>query len=135
MTTWSTPPTFTAQPPPSADLQKFSDDLTWIRGDTTWTAPTLASSWSNLGAPYLNIGYRLVGDTVHLRGVMTGGTFSTLTAVFTLPTGYRPSGILQRPVVSGTGTGYLQIDSTGKVFAASGTNTLFSLDGVIFSVL
>jgi hypothetical protein len=57
---------------------------------TPWQniGPLLVNGWVNYGAPYGPAFYRLIGDVVELRGLISG---STPTAVIcTLPVGYRP---------------------------------------------
>lgn len=57
--------------------------------------PTLINGWSNLANGYKGACYYKdkIG-IVHLSGVITSGTVSTGTVVFTLPEGYRPSATL-----------------------------------------
>lgn len=57
---------------------------------TSWTAPTLLSSWANF-AGYTPAGYRKVGDIVYLRGSLQKATTPTAGEnILVLPSGYRP---------------------------------------------
>lgn len=106
----------------------------------SWTAPTLAGTWSNYGGGYQDAGY--LKDSlgfIHLRGLLlAGGAGDT---IFTLPAGYRPSAKLIFSVqVSDSGVGYVHgrvdVDTDGTVdlivpsTVASGD--WVSLDGVNF---
>lgn len=100
------------------------------------TAPTFATGWSNVGAPYNNAGYYIDRGRVYLRGaVKNGGTGTGL--IFTLPSGYRPPATIQFSVVILGATGVLTIASTGTVtdstFSA-GSKALTVLDGFSFRI-
>lgn len=103
---------------------------------TAWTAPTLTNSWANFGAGTVPAGYRLAGDRVELRGVVMSGTAAV--AMFTLPTGYRPSLIHLFSVFAGPGGARLDVGADGIVtlrsYFATGNNSMVSLCGVSFSI-
>lgn len=70
-----------------------TDPYGWVPGgevaDTGWIDANLENGWENLEGGYPPVGFRRVGDRVHLRGaVKKGGT--TATTLFTLPEGFRP---------------------------------------------
>src|SRR6185312_6150478 len=79
-----------------------------------WHAPTLLNGWAqytDVNSPWSPPGYLLdVAGTVHLRGMLKGGTINT--AFFQLPAGYRP---LYRQLMlnlSSTNTGVYRVDVT-----------------------
>lgn len=99
---------------------------------TAWVAPTLLNGWSNLGGLTAPAGYRIVGGVVWLRGVVTGGTTTVGTTIFTLPAGFRASHRLIFPVVSNNAFGRASVDPDGTVQFFIGSNVWFSLDGIAF---
>jgi len=52
-------------------------------GDTGWVSVTLSSPWTNNGGGYATAAYRVIGDIVHIKGLITGGSASS--TAFTLP--------------------------------------------------
>lgn len=104
---------------------------------TSWTAPTLTNSWADYGAGVVATGYRRVGDVVHLRGAIKSGTLAA--AAFTLPVGYRPTGVEIFYVVAGPGGARLDVGSDGQVtvrdYRSSGTNAMVTLSGVSFATV
>lgn len=80
--------------------------------DTPWTQPTLKNGWTNVA--FLNpVQYRMFHDVVHLRGLANNGTDGS--AVFTLPTGFRPSGQLYFPGTGGASAGQIEVKTNGDV--------------------
>jgi hypothetical protein len=78
---------------------------------------------------------------VHLRGQVAGGTVSPTAAtgaVFTLPTGYRPTGGTRYfPALTGNSAlaitaGWVAITTSGQVFVGAGNNQFVALDNVSF---
>jgi len=101
----------------------------------SWTAPTLLNSWTNLGAPYDNVGYyKDAIGWVHIRGLVHNGSSITAT-VFTFPAGYRPLNTKFLPSYSNGVFSVVQIDSSGNVSCAnlaSNSTASFSLDMASF---
>jgi hypothetical protein len=102
----------------------------------SWTAPTLGGGWSNYGSGYSTAGYyKDPFGTVHLKGVIAGGT-TTNTTVYTLPAGYRPLEKLILTSTSYTGAAYvftrIDIDTGGNVIVVTGSNNFLSFDGLSF---
>lgn len=103
--------------------------------DTGWTAPTFLNSWVNYGAGgWSTAAYRKVGNRVYLRGLVKDGTLGA--AVFTLPSGYRPTAGLHFGVICSDTTvpGKAQVLADGSVVASTGANSHFSLDEISFFV-
>ena len=87
-----------------------------------WTGITLTSGWSNAsGKQAAQVRYG-VGDKIEIRGVITGGTITTGTAIFTLPTGMRPPASINIPLgvaIGGSaiaGEARLRIEPTGVAY-------------------
>lgn len=106
--------------------------------DSGWVAPgSLSNSWSQYSGG-ITIGYRITGNIVRLRGTMTGG--ATQTSPYTLPSGYRPTGLVCLPaanISSGASpsAAQLQIASTGVITNYYLTGTIqFGHDGATFTV-
>lgn len=112
--------------------QPVSDYLIGKLGDQSWIAPTLLNSWSN-AAGYAPAGYRIRDGVLYLRGAVTGGTVNP---IFVLPTGYRPTTLTLFAVPADPGVARIDIDGSGNValvfYGGSGTNTLVTLDTLIF---
>lgn len=97
-----------------------------------WQTPTLLNSWVNYGAPYSNIQYfKDPYGIVHIRGLAKDGTLGAI--IFTLPSGYRPSGQMLMAIASNGAFGYIIITTGGDVLAA-GSNAWISLDNISFRV-
>ena len=106
-----------------------------------WNAPTFATNWGNVGGSWQTAGYlRDQRGFIQLRGLVKVATATLTTLICTLPSGYRPSAILQYPVRTGTNAlSYLEIRTDGTVhYAGSGGGVLadaqsgITLDGVHF---
>jgi hypothetical protein len=78
-------------------LQTFTQDSGWFSVGVGGN-PAFQNSWGNFGSGWQVAQYRKVGTQVFLRGLVTGGASST--AIFTLPTGYRPASNTMVPAVS-----------------------------------
>lgn len=99
----------------------------------SWTAPTLLNSWVNFGGSRVTAGYwKDKYGVVHLRGVIKSGTTTNPTVLFTLPTGYRPTGRNYFAVSSNGAFGSCFIDSDGNVYFEAGSNVAYSLCGITF---
>lgn len=68
-------------------------------GDTGWISPALVNSWLDYGSPYGPHGFRRVGKTVEMAGLLKNGTNSTM---FTLPPGFRSKIYRIAPVMLST---------------------------------
>jgi hypothetical protein len=104
------------------------DNLNFVRGSTSWTAPTLLNSWVNYDATTNVVaGYRLVGDFVYIQGMVKSGTLSSV--VFTLPAGYRPLRVHRFAQDNNAAYGAISIDASGNVTQVAGASTaVLSLD-------
>lgn len=112
----------------------------WVLFSTTvanesWIAPTLAASWANVGGTSRVAGYRRnQNNQVWLRGLISGGTTTDSTTLFTLPAGYRPSAT-EKFSVDNNGT-HAEVaifsDGTVKIFGVT-SNVQLSLAGISFS--
>ncbi len=71
-----------------------SDGTNWVvasgEQDSGWINPILNSPWTFDGA-YDSVAYRLRGNTVQFKGVMTGGASGSV--AFSVPTYYGPEGL------------------------------------------
>ena len=98
----------------------------------TWIAPTFGTNWGNFGSSYTTAGYYRDGDgIVHLKGLVTGGSYSDTETLFTLPTGFRPGRRYLFSVISNNAHGRLDITSDGRVIPYIGSSWI-SLDGISF---
>ena len=100
----------------------------------TWVAPTLNAPWTNFGDVFAAAGYRKDGNRVQLRGVVKGGAGGT--ALFVLPTGFRPSAQLIMTTLSDAGAPTrIDVRANGEVFVGlppSAQVAWLSLDAVTF---
>lgn len=101
-----------------------------------WTAPTLAGTWVDVGAPHGGAGYyKDPQGTVHLRGAVRGGRSGVL---FTLPPGYRPAADVVVPAYTGASAvspgppAALCIPASGMVEVFGHDASFLSLDGARF---
>lgn len=101
------------------EVGSLSNGWTSFDGGSTFTTPAY---------------YRTILGEVRLKGLIKSGTVGTGAGgqVFQLPTGYRPAKTLIFGVSAGSAFGEVRIDNNGWVYAAVGTNTATSLDGVSF---
>lgn len=99
----------------------------------SYTAASLQNSWAVWGSGFATPGYiKLPDGTVRLRGLAAGGS-KTSNTIFTLPSGYRPTGTNRLfPVGASDGFGLVQIAPAGEVSLYVGTATWVSLDGISF---
>jgi len=98
-----------------------------------WTTATLQNSWAPLGYGTGPAQYRKIGDTVQIRGNVTGGTIGT--AIFTLPANCRPLASAHFPVASNDAYGGVEIrPDTGQVIAKIGSSAWFSLEGISWTI-
>lgn len=108
---------------------------------TPYVAVAPNAGWANFGSGFSTLGYRMVGPSVHVSGVMqlTGTVLNAASsAIFTLPAGFRPLKVRvfssgqfsgQRIDVTAAGVVQLENDSGGTL-----TNPQAFLDDVQFDV-
>ena len=96
--------------------------------------PAFENSWVNYGSGFESAGfYKDPFGRVHLKGLVKTGTVGV--AMFTLPSGYRPSATVLFSVHSNGAEGRVDINSSGAVIAVSPSNNAYvSLDGISFRV-
>ena len=99
-----------------------------------WTAPTFQNSWVNYDGVE-PAQYRKVGDIVELRGLVKNGTVGETTAIFTLPTGFRPPKRVRIPIVANSVFAWISVGTDGVVGVGSGSNVWVALDAVAFSTV
>lgn len=140
--TETTVPTFEYKVPlnRAGQIDSMQSSLTFISGDYAsknqegWIEPVLLNGWVNYGGSNENVGYyKDEFGIVHLKGTIKGGTSTAWTALFNLPTGYRP--FLQRRFSVDGNNAYAMISitaSTGAVNIVVGNSTQLSLDGISF---
>ena len=98
----------------------------------TWKTPAWGTNWGNYGNSYNTGGYYRDGDgIVHLKGLVTGGSYGNSATLFTLPVGFRPGGRCLFTVITDNAHGRLDITTTGQVIPYVGSGWL-SLDGISF---
>jgi len=118
---------------------------------SVWTPVTFQNGWRDLGGGWAGGAYRLVGDVVQLRGLVSNPAVlsaSVFYVMFTLPAGFRPPSATNvifgancaGPSGGGEGQVRIQIESTGAVQIISSSpatqyaHTYTSLSGIQFSV-
>ena len=120
--------TFTAgQVLTAAEMNLAAGDSGWINvsGGVGFT-----NSWVVSGV--YTVSYRLIGQTVFLKGRISGGTANV---AFTLPAGYRPAQTSYFCIWDNTASAgkRLIIDTAGAVTPQTATDVQ-CLDGVSFSI-
>jgi len=110
-------------------------------GMQTWQNASLGASWTQSGSN-LTVGYFIdPNNVVHLRGCMNGIGPVTNATLFTLGSGYRPTGLIGESVFTiNSGTGLIQpgaitIASNGTVAftTASSGSSAVCIDGITFA--
>jgi hypothetical protein len=109
-----------------------NDDMAYVFGEVAWTPFTFSNGWANFGAGADTAGFRQVGNTVKLRGLISGGAVNAV--ALTLPVGYRPTGVKFFAVDSNSAFGKVTISTTGAVVLVVGSNVYASLDGIEFDI-
>ncbi|MBU7318623.1 hypothetical protein [Paenibacillus oleatilyticus] len=103
-----------------------------------WITPTLLNGWVREGSGYSNPGYyKDQFGSIHLSGVIRGGSTSTFTVLFYLPALYRPKNRTNLVFFtfdgSSTGICSLHIEADGAVKIGSiNCKQYISLDGISF---
>ena len=119
--------------------------LPYFPSDSGWLTPTLTSPYSDgSGFGFNPPGYRKIGNVVYLRGLFVVTTATNDQAVFTLPSGYRPTGHLAVSATwPGTDTGVQSVNIEGPTggtfgivrFTWTGTKpAMICIDGISFTV-
>jgi hypothetical protein len=111
-------------------------DSTFVKdvGDSNWQTPSFQNGWVNYqtDGEYHEAKFRKDAEGyVHIRGLVKSGSVGSTYAIFTLPTGYRPMGRLIFAVQS-NGLGRCDVKDNGEVIAYSGSNSWFSISGIVF---
>lgn len=102
----------------------------WHEIDATGE-PAFSNSWVNYGAGYNTAAFfKDPNGVVHLKGLIKSGTVTS--AVFTLPSGYRPAATEVQPIVSNGAAGYIDIQNNGVLKVVGGSSAWASLDGITF---
>jgi len=97
-----------------------------------WTNLVFQNGWVDYDVPgYGNAQFTKSKDgLVSLRGLIKNGTVGAVIA--TLPQGYRPSKQVLSATASGGSIARLDIDTSGNIWASTGYNGWYSLDGITF---
>lgn len=97
--------------------------------DSDWITPTLLNSWVNFGAGFQGARFRrLSTGQVEVQGLVKNGTGPS-SVVFTLPTGYRPTGHMIFASIANSVVARIDVETDGDVvWQAGGTNAFLSLN-------
>ena len=94
---------------------------------TDWTAPgSLNSGWGNAGSSYANAGFRIEGGRLAFRGLLSTGTVTSGTVIYTIPAGYRP---LHDCILGATNEATLSTTPTLAMIAVSASSGNVSILG------
>ena len=109
-------------------------NITTLMASPSWQTPTLATNWSNYGAPWQTARYYKDSlGIVHLEGLVKKSTAIVAgEVIFTLPSGYLPSNAIIFAVDSGASHGRCDVMSDGRVVVTVGNAGYFSLSGITF---
>lgn len=114
-------------------FQSWLDRFVSLTTLGVWSLPTLLNSWSDYGSGYRGARFRIsTVNEVQIQGMVASGTTTTGTAIFTLPTGYRPVETLRFNVVSNGVIGIVDVQSDGDVAIIAGSATYLNLTGIAF---
>ena len=91
-----------------------------------WNNMALGAGWLAYGAPFLQPQWRLIGDTVQVRGMVKAGAKAT--PITTFPAGARPPLPQQFATLSDGAFAYLQVDGAGLLSHMGGSNGSLSLN-------
>lgn len=87
-----------------------------------WTAPTLTNSWVDVAGS--RAGYMKDGTgRVSLRGRVSGGASAGTLAIFTLPSGFRPSQSMEWTMRSGVVVCAVQVSTAGVLLVTANAST------------
>lgn len=112
-------------------------DATSITQDAWTNVSSFSNGWINYGSPFIVARYMKDRQgMVVLSGLVKSGAVQDGPAgtIFTLPVGYRPSGICIFTVHNTGSTTRLDIYPEGNVVAVNGGNGYLSLEGVAFRI-
>lgn len=95
--------------------------------------PTLLNGWVNVGGILATAGfYKDRFETVHLSGVISSGTTTQDTILFTLPAGFIPTTREVFTVSSSIAPARIDVDESGNVRFFNGSSSFMSLSGITF---
>lgn len=96
--------------------------------------PAFANSWVNFaGGDAPARFYKDASGQIHLGGLVKNGTVGS--AIFTLPTGYRPAYTLRFPCLANGALATVIVTVDGEVYeSAGGSNTWLDLSPISFRV-
>ena len=113
------------------DINNLENDVAALQ-PTVWYAASLIGSWVNVAGQQA-MQYRKWGDTVWLRGLVQSGASGS--AIFNLPSGFRPPYTLGFAIASGLGTfGQVNVEMGGNVTHVTGNTALLQVN-LSFAVL
>jgi len=82
----------------------------------TWYTPTFVNSWADAATGwYARYTKDLTNGVVYMKGLVQGGSNTTVTTIFTLPVGMRPSTNLMLSQATSGGVGRVDIYPSGAV--------------------
>ena len=105
-------------------------DLISSNAPLTWINPTLLNDWVNYGNGFMPVRYAVKDDFIFIDGTVKDGLINT--PIFNLPINDRPPFTVVLPVVSGIGTGRLQVHANGDVVLVDGDASFTTLHSTIF---
>jgi prepilin-type N-terminal cleavage/methylation domain-containing protein len=114
------------------------DGISFMPSGTSFTAPGFSGGWLNYspgsGDPnWQNAGYMLDSlGRVQLTGLIRSGTTTSPTAMFNLPTSFRPPEYLHILNNNAGSAWHFGIDNLGNVLAKGGSNTYSSLQAMFY---
>lgn len=113
-----------------------------LPADSGWIVPTFANSWLNYEsspATHHPAGYRVVGTELQIRGLVKNVVATTPLAIFTLPSGSRPTFTDRFICEASAGAAVVSVAASGVVqlelYSAGGNNIFVSLAGIRVSLL
>lgn len=94
--------------------------VTMPENDSGWITPTLNSPFTNYGSGFADASYRKINDIVCIQGLIFINGASNTSTIFTLPSGYRPTGSIMFAGFNGNvGHARIDIQSDGDVLLLS----------------
>lgn len=99
-----------------------------------WQPLTLQNGWTNFGSPFADAKYyRDPFGIVRVVGLITGGTTTSGTVLFTLPENFRPADqYMYEVLVGGNALGRVDLLANGDLTIVAGNNTFLSLFPITF---
>lgn len=116
------------------ELYNYMDkrvDLKVNVAQEAWITPTLLNGWVAYDTRTAKYKKSTFGR-IYLKGIVKTGTIGT--AIFTLPTWYRPDEALTYAIPSNGLFGYVTVNIDGTVICTVGSNVSISLSGINFFV-